>query len=569
VTGHALTLNLLGTYLAQAHRGDVRKRDQVDLQEADNEVQGGHAFKAIAAYEKWLEQGGEKGARQLTILRLLGLFDRPADAGCITALRRPPVIAGLTEPLVGLHAKDWNLALSALREARLVAGPPPPIGPGGTSTEWEDLDAHPLLREHFARRLREQHPEAWRAAHSRLYEHLRDTTESLPDALEGLQPLYQAVTHGCQAGRYEEARAEVYRDRISRDAEAYVVKKLGAFGADLGAVASFFERPWSRVSPALTKAAQAWLLNQAAFRLRALGRLTEALEPLRITLEINIQAQAWANAASVASNLSELELTLGKVAAAVCTAEQAVTFADRNGEWSLRMMLRTAQADALHQAGRRAEALELFREAERMQTEQQPEYPLLYSLQGFQYCDLLLAGTEGVAWRDEGKGTDLSALASEARQVEERAGKTLIWLTKAGSGLLSIALNHLSLGRSRLYPAVLEKADLTSASSEVSEAVKGLRRAGSMDHIPLGLLTRAWLRALQGDSSGARADLDEAQEIAERGPMPLYLADIALYRARLFRDRAALATARELIEKHGYGRRLEELADTEAAARGW
>jgi hypothetical protein len=69
--------------------------------------------------------------------------------------------------------------------------------------------------------------------------------------------------------------------------------------------------------------------------------------------------------------------------------------------------------------------------------------------------------------------------------------------------------------------------------------------------------------------SGAQADLDEAQEIAERGPMPLLLADIALYRARLFRDREALATARRLIEKHGYWRRKEELEDAEEMAAGW
>ena len=37
--------------------------------------------------------------------------------------------------------------------------------------------------------------------------------------------------------------------------------------------------------------------------------------------------------------------------------------------------------------------------------------------------------------------------------------------------------------------------------------------------------------------------------------MPLYLADIHLHRARLFRDQAELAQARDLIEKHGYGRR--------------
>ena len=51
--------------------------------------------------------------------------------------------------------------------------------------------------------------------------------------------------------------------------------------------------------------------------------------------------------------------------------------------------------------------------------------------------------------------------------------------------------------------------------------------------------------------------------------MPLFQADVLLTRARLFRDRAALAEARRLIVKHGYGRRLEELADAEEAALGW
>lgn len=64
-------------------------------------------------------------------------------------------------------------------------------------------------------------------------------------------------------------------------------------------------------------------------------------------------------------------------------------------------------------------------------------------------------------------------------------------------------------------------------------------------------------------------DLEEAWEIAERGPMPLFQADIQLTRARLFRDRAALEEARRLIEKHGYHRRDGELADALEAAKGW
>ena len=51
--------------------------------------------------------------------------------------------------------------------------------------------------------------------------------------------------------------------------------------------------------------------------------------------------------------------------------------------------------------------------------------------------------------------------------------------------------------------------------------------------------------------------------------MPLFQADIHLTRARLFRDRASLADARRLIEKHGYHRRDGELADALEAAKSW
>src|SRR5262249_1721076 len=152
-----------------------------------------------------------------------------------------------------------------------------------------------------------------------------------------------------------------------------------------GAIACFFDSPWNRISPSLSEAAQAWLLNLAALNLRALGRLTEAFEPMRAGIELATRLGNWRQAAIVACNLSELELTLGEVAGAVGDAEQAGTYADRSGDAEMRMIMRTTSADALHQAGRRAEAATLFREAEQMQKEMQPDYPQLYTVSGFQY----------------------------------------------------------------------------------------------------------------------------------------------------------------------------------------
>ena len=89
------------------------------------------------------------------------------------------------------------------------------------------------------------------------------------------------------------------------------------------------------------------------------------------------------------------------------------------------------------------------------------------------------------------------------------------------------------------------------------------------DHLPKALLTAAHWQALAGDAATARRHLDEAQQIAERGPMPLHLADVHLHRARLFRDKAARDRARELIKQHGYGRRHEELGHALLAAQAW
>jgi hypothetical protein len=346
VKGHALTLNLLGTYLRDAYTGDIHMRGLVKLEEADEE-QGGHAFRVMDAYVRSFESEGQKGQRALALLRLLGLFDRPADAGCLKALWNAPAIPDLTEPLIGMSETQRNVAFTRLKDAKLLT-----VNRDAAGTLLA-LDAHPLLREYFAKALREQRPEAWRAAHRRLFEHLCATTEGPQPKLEDMQPLYQAVSHGCQAGMQQEACSKVYRDRILRGQEFYSSKKLGALGSNLGATACFFEQPWSRVSTALTEADQAWLLNEAAHYLRALGRLTEALEPMRAGLEMHVKQKNWRNAAIAASNLSELELTLGELALAAADAEQSVAYAERSGDASQRMVGRTTHANALHQAGRR------------------------------------------------------------------------------------------------------------------------------------------------------------------------------------------------------------------------
>lgn len=596
VKGHALTLNLVGGYLARAHGGDIRKRDRIQFAKADAYIQGGHAFKVIAAYERWLGEGGETGARQLAILRLLGLFDRPADIGCLAALCRAPAIASLTESLVELREADWNFAVASLTNCGLVLREKidTPVEKG----EEAALDSHPLIREYFANRLRNYNNDAWRDAHSRLFDHLKDSTEPEPDTLAGLQPLYQAVAHGCQAGRHQEACDDVYYARIFRGEEFYSTKKLGAVGADLGCVMHFFDPPWSQVVPSLSAPDQGWVFSVAAFHLLSLGRLTEALVPMRAGLARRVQMEHWSHAAVAASNLSELQLALGDIDAAVRDGRQSIGYADRDDKVFQRMVNRSTLATALHQFGRQNEASAVFAEAEDLQTKSHPAYPLLYSLAGFRYCDLLLAGAEHAAWRFVLTAKSKLPLLNPLKKITShliacgnvlnRGQKMFEWHSP-GTPLLDTGLDHLTLGRAAFYEALLRstgsatirsgETDLIQvARGHVGSAVNGIRHAGAMDHLPRALLIHAWLKVIDGDTDAARTYLDEAWQVASRGPMRLFMADIHLYRARLFHavkpypwgsPREDLTAARRLIEQCGYWRRKEELEDAEAAAEGW
>jgi hypothetical protein len=208
-----------------------------------------------------------------------------------------------------------------------------------------------------------------------------------------------------------------------------------------------------------------------------------------------------------------------------------------------------------------------------MQKEDQPDYPLLYSHRGYRYNDLLL-----------GQG--------RYEEVQRRAAQTLEWVERASQDILSAALDRLSLGRAYLMevlqegatdpsarlgagPSAALRTGFSQAAAHLDQAVDGLRESGQQHLLPLGLLARAGLRRVMGDMAGAKRDLEEATDIADRGGMRLHQADCHLEAARLSlaqgqpdAARARLAEAKALIEDTGYHRRDGEVAELEAALAG-
>jgi TIR domain-containing protein len=576
--GHPLALSLLATFLKETQLGDVRRRDRVHaFVENDDNPLHAHARRMMASYEdEWLKDQPVL----LAILHMVGLFDRPASDDCLAALRREPVIAGLTDEIVTLDDAGWNRAVVRLRDVRLLA----PLDRSAPDA----LDAHPLVREWFGERLREKNENAWREAHGRLYEYLRDaTTEGEMPALDDLAPLYQAITHGCRAGRHEETLTDIYRNRICRRDHKGRLKfdsmyRLGAFGSDLAAMTSFFRIPFELPVTSLQSDTQSWVLSVASLALSVEGRLKESIHAVRAGLDQEERTGDWENAAISAQRLSIELLLSGNPTGAIETARSSEESSRRCGDNRLLAVGQLLRAGATHASGRRDEAEALFESAEKLHVS------LYRGGWGRGFFDFLLSKSEWMS-------------------VCDRASASL----KVSSNKVNLGLDALALGRAHhgearggQHESVSRTRDyVRTAGSWIDASVADLVASGYRVELAYGLLYRAAFRCGTGDWAGAARDLDEVEEIAEPGPMRLFLCDMALERARLvFAQIEAFAplngmleqdnppkpeelsdaekselmkeaaeqieNARKLIESCGYHRRDAELAELQSVLRG-
>lgn len=546
--GHSLALTLLGSYLSDVYGGNIRRRDQVGSLEEDERL-GGHAQRVMASYEKWLGEGPE-----LEVLRVLGLFNRPADAASIAALRASPPIVGLTDALQQLGEPGWQRVLSKLRRAKLLAAQNP--------TEPGTLDTHPLVREHFGLQVRRNRAPAWREGNNRLYEHLKRTTKEFPDTIAEMAPLYAAVVHGCEAGKYQEALFEVYTRRIERGDTAFSTEKLGMYETELATLTRFFDVPWTKPVAELNEDSKISVMHVAGYDLMALGRLLEAVEPMRAAMDARKGLGIWDYGATSALNLSEIYLNTGYLDRALSYGRTCVELADRSKQNSIRIRCRTMLGDVLHFVGDLSEAEAVFREAEEMQRTINPKFPLLSSYGGFFYCSLLLT-------------------LGKFQDVQTRAATTLEWAKL--KAILDVAMDNLSLGRAYSLQAQREHTkNVAEAATFLELAVKGLKHAGVSLYLPMSLLARAELQRTTGQFDQARDDLKEALSIATRNGMTLDQADCHLEYARLYlamgekKNDAAIkpehrekaqghwTTAKEMIERMGYHRRDKDVKEIEA-----
>ena len=546
---HAFSLTLLGNFLSNQ---DIQDRSELP-QLSKNHTQAEAIFGLMSAYEEHLEI---HHPRALAFLYIMGLFDHDVKKEVLDVLLNTiDDYNSVGDSLKKLRSSwQFNKTVQQLQSIDLL-----------NLDDQGKLGCHPLTREHFGKKFKQDYPNSWTKSHQALFKYYKELPEKeYPDTEEEMEPLFAAMKHGCAARLHEQVLNEVYWPRIKRGDEHYSTKKLGAFSSDLSALSHFFDQTWHTLAEELGKEHRAGILNWAATRLRALGRLREAVEPMQAGMKIYIEETNWKHASSVASSLSGLQLIQGDIEDAITTAEESIELAYASDDSHWQMASRTTLADAQHQAGNPEEAQALFTEAEEILQFSQPETPQLQSLWGFRYCDLLLCNNQ---WEE----------------VQKRCTQTLEWLSKQtnNASLLDPALDQLSLGRAYLQQAILSgwmiedahgdetnerNISMQQAQEWLDKAVTALRNAGTEDHLPRGLLARATLFRHQQEWQAAQADLNEVFDIAQRGGMRLHLTDYYLETARLTlsqgNKKAAqkhIDTAQKLINETGYKRRQAEL----------
>jgi tetratricopeptide (TPR) repeat protein len=495
--------------------------------------------------------------------QLLGLFDRPAPADCLAELLKAPAIPHLTEELMGLSEAQHNIIFSRLEKANLLT-----VNRDATNT-LVSLDTHPLIREYFAEKLHHEQLGDWQNAHRRIYKHLCKTKEGEQPTLEQLQPLFQAVAHGCAAGLHQEVAEDVYGIRIGRKSEFYLVRALGGCNEELTVLNCFFNLEWGGISE-LSDTTRAFILNCTGCALRALGQNYQAIELMQEALDLNIklatastcpkEAQTfWGGAAMNTNNISELCLTLGAIADAEYFGLYAMYYATQSGNIGMMVFSDSVYAEALHQAGKVKNALALYKPRKNYK----PKHKYLCYMEGFRYCQLLL---------DQCK----------SKQVLKRAKHTLE-IAQQSKWSLIIGLDQLTLGRAYLKQVEVKtllkevvRLDVLQCSERwLNQSVYVLRAAGEQSFFPFALLSRAAYYRHTQQFTLAHEDLAEVLDIAEPSGMRLHLTDFHLESARLAlaefpvdsaHPASGLATAeshieraKKLIQDTGYNRRLPEL----------
>ena len=374
VGGHALTLTLTGGFLKESGAAapdlaELRafiadEEAKVTDRDLTTRTESGKRAHRLPAYV--LRHCGKAlKSEDRQFMRLLSCCVRPATRQDIEEVFLHPLATqsstDVASPLVGDEDRGRRRPRGATLQAKSKAPEPHERNPfndkltGGDYGEMRNrvirhllqlqlidgseragFDAHPLVRLHFYKEEKGSAPltdDQRKVVHSRFFDELpKRPDKHHPDTMEEMQPLIDAVLHGCRAGRADKALRDVFYPRIGRrDAPGrttfYITSDLGAVETTLVLLRSFFPGGDFSNEPSVSDERwKAYLIGAAALALMTSGRPATAVPLSARGLAARRAQLDWPNASVTCKNLCESYLRLGRLPEAATAAADALGY---------------------------------------------------------------------------------------------------------------------------------------------------------------------------------------------------------------------------------------------------
>jgi tetratricopeptide (TPR) repeat protein len=517
--GHALTLSLIGSHIADQYGGDISHIKDLPPPTAD-EPRYKRVHSILKHYDKHLSD------EERAFLKIFSAFRIPVDKTAFDdVFRAKPqrLMNRILNRILGRKPEAIGVPIAALDIAALD-------DPAFEQMVRQLVDyrilryevrtgkyfTHPLIRSHYYDFLLAGDQSQALDVHRHLKEYYLSQAEDMPDnpTLYDLKPLIEALHHACGSGAYEEA-SNILSERIYQGDNFYLIQTLGAYETNLMILQEFFSEGDTSQDPLFSSPRdKSWILGEIGFSLMNMGRLDRAEQFLVRANFIDLNViKNWSNASILYQNLSDLYASLGALDRSAEASRQALELSIRSGNKDIEVRSIAFLAFVEHLQGYLAAASKDFKKAETLQRETDPILRYLNSFRGMQY--LYLYSYRGIHHADHLFQVGNAVYARKVTKLNLEICKVQHWLN-------CVSRCHRLLG-----DLDANDGDHDGARTHYNEALKIAREITNLRLLIESLLARGrWGAKHMKNASEAFSDLDEALNYATTSGFRIFEADI-------------------------------------------
>ncbi len=505
---HALSVSVLGSYLAHFCHGDPKGAEEFKLEEAAaDEPQAAKLGRILAGYAKNLP------VEERDLLVRLSVFPRGVTVEILGYL----VDAGgeIAGALVGIQqARLIRLAEGLYRQGLVY------------TYKRHDLltyTAHPFLREYFRDLLGVPPGKIHEAVRSKLAVGLDSKPKTKPRE-PGMLDRYEAlIEHSILAGHVNEACDLFYNAMGGGGGSEHLYHTVGDYGRIIRVLSLFSADGEPRhLAPQLSLSDRAYLINYWGLAAHELGDLSTAERCFDEASELVRKNKDWQNLSQGLQNSARVAMDRGAFPTAQKLLEESLENAPGDDEY-IRSVSHSYLAATCHAMGKIPEARENFAKAAEILGEP------LYSYSGIYEAEHLFA-------------------LGNKTKAYERTGENLSWsIHKERTRVTTLC--HILMGLFSLPGSIIE------ARNHLKKARDWTNQSGHMEVILRAHILAAEIAYCSGDFPAALSEAATGLNQAEGCGFGWFAIDLLLQLAKIHLAipdaRAALRYARQALDRSG------------------